>query len=387
VLGVRAGFLGAVLLIGCSANEPWSNQDAAVSQPAQPDGDLVPKGPIETAEAGSRRIEINFGQTALHHARASCPQGEAFAPPQPIDVAAAELGLGKADAVTEALAPKVTYAGGWHLTSDEPNFGGLSGLDILESGDLLAVSDAGAFVQIGMDNGKPDGHGAISYMRGEDGKLLDGKRSSDSEGLHIGFGLAAVSFERDHRIAVFNFDGCGAAARGVLVGPGSIVSVTGDPPESGLPEDLPENGGLEALTFHEDNFLTGLEAGGQDGTPLFRPSIFGGQFYAAGDLRTPSGMKLTGLDTLGGSTFALFRRYLPLFGNTIEVRRYGALTDEGETLLRLERPLTVDNFEGVAAIGLEDDTVRLYVISDDNFSERQRTLLLTFDVAPDGAPN
>lgn len=382
--GVRIGFLGAVLLAGCSANEP-APETAVPAAPLQQS--VAEARSLEIIQAAPQRREITFPMLAQNRALESCPEGEAFVPLQPIDVATAELGLGKADAAGEALAPNVTYAGGWHLTSDEPNFGGLSGLDILESGDLLAVSDAGAFVQIGMAEGHPSGAGEISYMRGENGKLLDGKRSSDSEGLHVGFGLAAVSFERDHRIAVFNLDDCGAAARGVPVGSGSIVSVTGDPPESGLPDDLPENGGLEALTFDDGNLLTGLEAGGQDGTPLFRPSIFGGQFFPAGDLQTPNGMKLTGLDSSETSTFALFRRYLPLFGNTIEVRRYSTLADEGETLLRLERPLTVDNFEGIAATQLEDGTMRIYMISDDNFSARQRTLLIAFDVAPDGAPD
>ncbi len=384
--GVRFWVFGAALLAGCSANEPAPAPETAV--PAAPLQQSVAEArSLENVQTAPLRRELTFPMIARNRALASCPEGEVFVPLQPIDVAAEEVGLGKADAAGEALAPNVTYAGGWHLTSDEPNFGGLSGLDILQTGDLLAVSDAGAFVQIGMAEGRPSGGGAISYMRGGDGKLLDGKRSSDSEGLHVGFGLAAVSFERDHRIAVFNLEDCGAAARGVPVGPGSIVSVTGDPPESGLPEDLPENGGLEALTFEDGNLLTGLEAGGQDGTPLFRPTIFFGRFFPAGDLQTPNGMKLTGLDTAGGRTFALFRRYLPLFGNTIEVRRYGTLADDGETLLRLERPLTVDNFEGISARELEDGTMRLYIISDDNFSERQRTLLLAFDVAPDGTPN
>jgi len=42
--------------------------------------------------------------------------------------------------------------------------------------------------------------------------------------------------------------------------------------------------------------------------------------------------------------------------------------------------LTIDNFEGIAARRLSDGRVRLYVISDDNFSGRQRTLLMVFDV-------
>ena len=47
--------------------------------------------------------------------------------------------------------------------------------------------------------------------------------------------------------------------------------------------------------------------------------------------------------------------------------------------MSLRRPLTVDNFEGLAAVPGQDGAIRFYVISDDNFSSRQRTLLLAFD--------
>ena len=43
-------------------------------------------------------------------------------------------------------------------------------------------------------------------------------------------------------------------------------------------------------------------------------------------------------------------------------------------------PATVDNFEGIAAVRRADGGVRLYILSDDNFNARQRTLLLAFDV-------
>ena len=43
--------------------------------------------------------------------------------------------------------------------------------------------------------------------------------------------------------------------------------------------------------------------------------------------------------------------------------------------------LTIDNYEGLAAHKLPDGRVRLYVISDNNFSKSQRTLFMVFDVA------
>jgi hypothetical protein len=56
----------------------------------------------------------------------------------------------------------------------------------------------------------------------------------------------------------------------------------------------------------------------------------------------------------------------------------GATLDE----LALAAPLTVDNYEGVAALPRPDGSVRFYVISDDNFSRLPRTLLLAFDWRP-----
>ena len=46
--------------------------------------------------------------------------------------------------------------------------------------------------------------------------------------------------------------------------------------------------------------------------------------------------------------------------------------------------MTIDNFEGIAAKAMPDGRVRLYVISDDNFSKKQRTLLMIYDVPKPG---
>jgi hypothetical protein len=51
----------------------------------------------------------------------------------------------------------------------------------------------------------------------------------------------------------------------------------------------------------------------------------------------------------------------------------------GPVLIELSLPSTVDNFEGLAAVPGREAT-RLYILSDDNGSARQRTLLLAFDV-------
>ncbi len=57
--------------------------------------------------------------------------------------------------------------------------------------------------------------------------------------------------------------------------------------------------------------------------------------------------------------------------------RAGA-TLQGTTLAVLRRPLTLDNMEGVAARRGERGETLIYLISDNNFSLLQQTLLLVF---------
>jgi hypothetical protein len=48
--------------------------------------------------------------------------------------------------------------------------------------------------------------------------------------------------------------------------------------------------------------------------------------------------------------------------------------------LVLKDPLTRDNFEGVALVaGAAAGALRIYLLSDNNYSEAQRTYLLAFD--------
>jgi hypothetical protein len=49
-------------------------------------------------------------------------------------------------------------------------------------------------------------------------------------------------------------------------------------------------------------------------------------------------------------------------------------------LALLAPPLALDNFEAAAVTRLPNGDVRLYIVSDDNFSPRQRTLLFAFDL-------
>lgn len=93
----------------------------------------------------------------------------------------------------------------------------------------------------------------------------------------------------------------------------------------------------------------------------------------------PSGA--ASLDT--GEVFLLERRFNPLDGLAVRIRRFapdeivaGARL-EGEVLAKLSPPLTIDNFEGIALRRAPGETL-IYLLSDDNLRDSQRSLLMLF---------
>jgi hypothetical protein len=102
--------------------------------------------------------------------------------------------------------------------------------------------------------------------------------------------------------------------------------------------------------------------------------------------RPREGYSLTALDRLPDGDFvALERFYAPIIGARARVVRFPASALDGDVvavdvLAELAPPAPVDNFEGIAAVRLGNGVTRLYIASDDNFSERQRTLLFAFDL-------
>lgn len=310
----------------------------------------------------------------------SCPPGTQHIAPKRIQIMAEPVALSDR-AGQGRLPPGVRFAGGWALTSDHAGFGGLSGLEHLDDGSLLAITDMGAFVRIGMQDGAPDGTGAFSYMLGPDGSQLSGKRDGDSEGLALKHGLAFVSFERRHRIAAFDLDRCGAAARAAPVA---------DLPDRIGDTEIRENSGAEALSVGE-GLLAGYEQLVEGRSPLVNLSAEAPVILLREAIKPGFGGPLVGMTnritlgdaaTAGSVVYSLRRDYNPVFGNRLSVE--AEYTDAGGSsrrgLFRLAAPMTVDNFEGITVETLADATHRLWLVSDDNFSGRQRTLLYAFDL-------
>jgi len=299
----------------------------------------------------------------------SCPEETAHKRADALTIRVIEAELGSSDAREKNISG-MTLSGAWQLESGNAEFGGLSGLDVLRSGSLLAVTDDGKFAWIGIDSetGAPDGLGAIAYMRDVDGDIYPNKRAADAEDLVYRDGLAFVSFEQDHRISAYDLESCGAAARA------APVARLGNVIDGNM---LAKNRGPEALAFMDQNLVAGFETHAKGGSPIGRVLI-DGNLADIERSQQPNFYLLTGMDSQDGFTASVFRAYDPARGTRaiLRVKTEAALIAEAH----LKASLPVDNFEGVAIGASPSGATRIWLISDDNFSSDQRTLLLAFDL-------
>ena len=358
------------------------------------------------APAGAGDFDAYLGSLR----RASCPSAIRRQQPEAIPLKAAPVPLQALNPQRKKL-DKLTFVAGFHLTSPSDRFGGLSGLDLLDDGNLLAVSDQGDFVWIDLaTDGATPVAARIAGMRDQNGDSLSAKAEGDAEGLAFNDGVALVSYERNHRVLAFDLAACGAAARGAPITLGGFSAPLSRAfASSGI--NVSDNSGPEPLAVTSDWYLlAGLETKVGDASPLsVRPLEARPDFGIHLGQGLPEFVGLdvieTGQDKKDLRAFSLHRARNPLSTSVISIvetrltrrldqtsppRRVTGQIDErsryrfekGETrkLADMSLLLTLDNFEGIAAKEMPDGRVRLYLISDNNFAVGQRTLLMVFDL-------
>lgn len=338
----------------------------------------------------------------------SCPDGVARSEGEAVALSATPVPLQGMNPKRKTVG-ELTLVGGFHLTSPDKRFGGLSGIDLRENGDLLAVSDQGDFVWIDLaEDGITPKAARIAGLHDAAGGALRGKADADAEGLAYNDGLALVSFEGNHRVLAYDLGACGASARGAPI---TFGHYGGDLPVAFDRQKLKVDGnsGAEGLAITPDWFLfAGLESQTDGASPLSARAIETSPEF---DLAFGKGMPpVVGLDIIPSGddlrVFSLHRSTNALASNVITLMetRFTRELDQAQlparrmseiderrherfapatsiVLAQMNVFVTIDNFEGVAARLMPDGRVRLYVISDDNFSKRQRTLLMVYDLA------
>jgi len=275
------------------------------------------------------------------------------------------------------------YRSGLILTSRFPGFGGLSGLRLDAKGErFIAISDrgnwfTGRILYKGREMSGLDDVEAAP-MLGPDGRPITARGWFDSESIALDGSFVYIGLERVNQLLRFDF------SKGFTRSRGEVMAL---PPAA---RKLPHNKGLEALVMVPKGLplagtLIAISERGLDRDGNLMAFLIGGPSPGPFSLRRTGNYDVSDAVLLpSGDLLVLERKFSFLAGIGIRIRRIalksvapGALVD-GPSIFAADFGYEIDNMEGIDAhVTPEGDTV-LTMVSDDNFSLIQRTLLLQF---------
>lgn len=267
---------------------------------------------------------------------------------------------------------ELSYRGGLEIEPGELEIGGVSGLE-WHDGLLYAVSDDGHWLTLETDEIGDQLMDLVEIAKGElldeRGKRVRGKESGDAESLaRTNDGAWLVGFEREHRVwRYLAFD-----QPAVIAAHDAAMHVA----------NAPANSGLETLAVTEKGWLA---CGEWEGQPQPNCVVKDNVGLVNFEVEPPAplaerGGVPTGADCASnGVCFILFRSWSRDLGNAAAIVAIGP-DGLSETVAAWDTSLTIDNFEGIA-VREEGERTYLYIVSDNNFSNDQRTLLMKFEVS------
>ena len=335
-------------------------------------------------------VALVLGSAALTAVTALRPD-TALAVPAPValPLTATPLPLDRDDPGHSRIGA-LRFLGAVQLRSSNPAFGGVSALRAGPGNRFLAVTDTGNW--FAFDTVERGGrlvgvaNTVLVPIRQPDGGIAATKQDGDSEALewNPATGAATIVYEQDHRLA--HFSGITGAAASLSRVPDSIEYLT-------EMATWPSNGGGEAVAVlpggarvvlsetvrgRERSHVGLLTVSG-----VTRSFLFDGledhaptDAVAIDDRRIVIiNRRFTALE--GQSTAVTLLDLAPALAGRDEVLRI-------KELARWAPPLTLDNMEGLA-LRRDGDKLLLYIVSDDNLSSLQRTVLMKFEVSVSAA--
>lgn len=280
------------------------------------------------------------------------------------------------------------FRGGLELSSTHKQFGGLSAIRIFGDGSrFLALTDKAQWLsgRILYRGEAPVGiaQAEIAPLLYGDGRPITGRGWYDTEAMaEDAAGFVYVAVERVHRILKFDTGKRGLLARG------SLVPV---PPDFAK---LPSNKGIECLAVAPKGSaiagaLIAISERGLDAARNIRGFLLGGPKPGAFAVRASEDYDIVdcALTPDAADLLILERHFSWRRGVAMRIRRVpvsriapGALVD-GTILFSADMAYQIDNMEGLAAHRAANGDVVLTLVSDDNFSVIQRSILLQFTLA------
>jgi hypothetical protein len=278
------------------------------------------------------------------------------------------------------------FRGGLVLRSSSHHFGGISAIRLASDGaHFIALTDKGWWLRgrILYEGTRPSGiaDAEMAPILGADGQPLAARGWYDTEAIAEDGGTLYLGIERVHQIVRFNYGKEGLLARGQPIAL---------PPEM---HTLPSNKGIEALVFLPKGLalagtLIAISERGLDKAGNIIGFLIGGPSPGSFAVKRRSNYDITDAALLpGGDLLLLERRYSWGSGLAVRMRRValgeikpGAVVD-GPVLFDADLGYEIDNLEGLSVNRSPGGETVLTLISDDNFSVVQRTLLLQFTLA------
>jgi hypothetical protein len=276
------------------------------------------------------------------------------------------------------------FRGGLVLTSPNKAFGGWSSVFVEADGShFIGATDNGSWLRgrIVYRDGRPSGlaDAEIAPILGADGKPLAAHGWYDTESLAMAAdGRAYVGIERVQKIVRFDFKRAGVRAHGTPIA---------------VPSDFKtfkRNKSLECLAVPHKGSphagkLIAITEESLDAAGNHRAFVLDGRRVTRFSVKRSDAFDVTDCAQLGsGDLLLLERRYAPLIGVAMRIRRLhladmkeGAVID-GRPLIVADLGYQIDNMEGIAVTRNARGETVITLVSDDNFSEIQRTLLLQF---------
>ncbi len=275
------------------------------------------------------------------------------------------------------------FRGGLVLESPTKEFGGISSLRVGADGQrFVAVSDKGQWLRgrIVYRGTTPIAiaDAEMAPMLGPDGRPLRARGWYDTESLADDGDTLYVGIERVHRIVRFNFGKDGLLSRGVPV------------PVPPAFRALPNNASLECLVMAPKGgplggTLIAVSERGLDANGNIQGFLVGGATRGTFSWKRSDGFDVSDCAVApGGKLLVLERRFSWTSGIAMRIRSVPLAaikpnaTVDGTELVTADLGYQIDNMEGLSVHRAPDGALVLTLISDDNFSPLQRTVLLQF---------